>query len=58
MTLPRTGIVFGYRTAHTGVGERVFALIDARSRMEDGTESVEGQIIGLDVEDEFPLRQR
>lgn len=30
--------------------ERVFALIDTRSRMEDGTESVEGQIIGLDVE--------
>ncbi len=27
--------------------ERVFALIDTRSRMEDGTESVEGQIIGL-----------
>lgn len=30
--------------------ERVFALIDTRSRMEDGTESVEGQIIGLNVE--------
>lgn len=30
--------------------ERVFALIDTRSRMEDGTESIEGQIIGLDVE--------
>ncbi|EBT2375285.1 ABC transporter ATP-binding protein [Salmonella enterica] len=30
--------------------ERVFALIDTRSLMEDGTESVEGQIIGLDVE--------
>lgn len=30
--------------------ERVFALIDTHSRMEDGTESVEGQIIGLDVE--------
>ncbi|EED8298931.1 TPA: ABC transporter ATP-binding protein [Salmonella enterica subsp. enterica serovar Solt] len=30
--------------------ERVFALIDTRSRMEDGTESVEGHIIGLDVE--------
>ncbi|EDS5068890.1 ABC transporter ATP-binding protein [Salmonella enterica] len=30
--------------------ERVFALIDTRSLMEEGTESVEGQIIGLDVE--------
>lgn len=30
--------------------ERVFALIDTHSLMEDGTESVEGQIIGLDVE--------
>ncbi|EAZ6119628.1 ABC transporter ATP-binding protein [Salmonella enterica] len=30
--------------------ERVFALIDTRSLMEEGTELVEGQIIGLDVE--------
>ncbi|EJX4508287.1 salmochelin/enterobactin export ABC transporter IroC [Salmonella enterica] len=30
--------------------ERVFGLIDTRSLMEDGTESVAGQIIGLDVE--------
>ncbi len=57
---PRTGIVFGYRAAHTaGVGRRVFALIDTRSRMEDGTESVEGSDYRAGRgEDEFPLRQR
>lgn len=30
--------------------ERVFALIDTRSLMEDGTEPVKGQVIGLKVE--------
>lgn len=30
--------------------ERVFALIDTRSLMEDGTEPVDGQVIGLEVE--------
>lgn len=30
--------------------ERVFALIDTRSQMEDGTEAVNGQVIGLQLE--------
>ncbi|MVW46124.1 ATP-binding cassette domain-containing protein, partial [Enterobacteriaceae bacterium TzEc013] len=30
--------------------ERVFALIDTRSQMEDGTETVNGQVIGLQLE--------
>ncbi len=42
---------FGYRTKRTQASvERVFARLSTRARMEDGTESVEGQIIGLDVE--------
>ncbi len=30
--------------------ERVFALIDTRSQMEDGTEVVNGQVVGLELE--------
>ena len=30
--------------------ERVFALIDTRSQMEDGTEVVDGQVVGLELE--------
>ena len=30
--------------------ERVFALIDTRSQMEDGTESINSQVVGLELE--------